>query len=60
MSTNRIEGAAHKATGTLKEAAGKLTGNRKLEAEGVAEKAAGTVQNAVGKAQDKIASALKR
>ena len=60
MSTNRVEGAAHKATGALKEAAGKLTGNRRLEAEGVAEKAAGTVQNTVGKAQDKVAGALKR
>jgi len=59
MSTNRIEGVARKTTGALKETAGKLTGNRRLEAEGVAEKAAGTIQNKVGKAQDKVAHALK-
>jgi uncharacterized protein YjbJ (UPF0337 family) len=59
MSTNRVEGAAHKAAGAIKEAAGKATGNRNLEAKGAAEKAAGEVQNKVGKAQDKLGSALK-
>jgi uncharacterized protein YjbJ (UPF0337 family) len=60
MSTNRVDGAAHKASGAIKEAAGKLTGNRELEARGMAEKVAGDVQNKAGKAQDKIGNALKR
>ncbi len=60
MSTNRIEGAAKVAAGSVKQAAGKLVGNEKLQVEGVAEKAVGTVQNAVGKAQDEIAKKLKK
>lgn len=59
MSTNRIEGAAKKATGAIKEAAGKAVGDEKLRAKGAAEKAEGTVQNAVGKAQDKVAKVIK-
>jgi uncharacterized protein YjbJ (UPF0337 family) len=60
MSTNRVEGAAKKATGAIKEAAGKAVGNERLQVEGAAEKAEGSVQNAVGKAQDKIGNAIKR
>lgn len=60
MSTNRIEGAAKKAAGSVNAAAGKVTGNTSLQAKGMAEKAAGSVQNAVGKAQDKLSNALKR
>jgi uncharacterized protein YjbJ (UPF0337 family) len=60
MSTNRVEGAAHKASGAVKEAAGKATGNPDLEAKGAAEKATGTVQNKVGKAQDKVGNTLKK
>ncbi|HWA60099.1 MAG TPA: CsbD family protein [Caulobacteraceae bacterium] len=59
MSTNRIEGAARKASGAIKEAAGKATGDREMEAKGAAEKVAGSVQNKVGKAQDKIGNAIK-
>jgi uncharacterized protein YjbJ (UPF0337 family) len=51
---NRIEGAGHKAAGSFKEAAGKLTGNEKLKAEGKIEKAGGKVQEAVGKTADEI------
>jgi len=60
MSTNRVEGAAHKAAGAMKEAAGKVVGNPELEAKGAAEKATGHVQNKVGKAQDAVGNALKR
>lgn len=60
MSTNRIEGAAKEAAGSIKQAAGKLVGNEKLQVEGAVEKSAGTVQNAVGKAQDQIAGVLKK
>ncbi|MGH6991935.1 MAG: CsbD family protein [Caulobacteraceae bacterium] len=59
MSTNRVKGAAKKASGTIKNAAGKATGNQSLRAKGAAEKAAGTVQNKVGKAQDKAGRALR-
>lgn len=60
MSTNRVEGAVRSAVGATKEAAGKVTGNERLEAEGAVEKTAGKVQNAVGKGQDKLGDAIKR
>jgi uncharacterized protein YjbJ (UPF0337 family) len=60
MSTNRIEGAARKASGAIKKAVGKATGNDRLRAEGAAEKAAGSAQNAVGKTQDKLGSEIRR
>jgi uncharacterized protein YjbJ (UPF0337 family) len=60
MSKNSIEGAAHKAAGTIKEAAGKILGDKELEAKGVAEKALGEVQGEVGKAQDTLGDALKK
>jgi uncharacterized protein YjbJ (UPF0337 family) len=59
MSQNRVEGAGRKAAGAIKEATGKLTGNRKLQAKGMAEKMAGSAQNKLGKAQDKVGSKLK-
>ncbi len=59
MSTNRVEGAVDKGVGAVKEAAGKATGNERLQAEGAAQKAKGDIQNKVGKAQDKIGDAIK-
>ncbi|MBO9707687.1 MAG: CsbD family protein [Caulobacter sp.] len=59
MSTNRVEGAVDKGLGAVKEAAGKATGNERLQAEGAAQKAKGDIQNKVGKAQDKIGDAIK-
>jgi uncharacterized protein YjbJ (UPF0337 family) len=52
MDKDRVEGAAHQAKGSVKEAVGKVTGDKKTQAEGVAEKAAGKVQNAVGGMKD--------
>jgi uncharacterized protein YjbJ (UPF0337 family) len=59
MSQNRIEGAARKAKGSVKEAAGKAVGNERLQARGTAEKAVGAAQNKLGKAQDKMGRAIK-
>ena len=52
MDKDRIQGAAHQAKGSVKDAAGHVMGDKKMEAEGKAEKAAGKVQNAVGGAKD--------
>jgi uncharacterized protein YjbJ (UPF0337 family) len=52
MDKDRIEGAARQAKGKIKEVAGKITGDAKLEAEGKSEKAAGKVQNTVGGLKD--------
>lgn len=54
MDKNRIEGVAHQAKGAVKEAAGKLTGDAKLQAEGKGEKLAGKVQNAIGGTKDAL------
>jgi len=48
MDKDRLEGSAKQAKGAIKEVAGKVTGDAKLEAEGKSDKAAGKVQNAVG------------
>jgi uncharacterized protein YjbJ (UPF0337 family) len=57
MDKDRIEGSANQAKGAVKEAAGKVTGDAKLQTEGQADKAAGKVQNAVGGAKDAIRDA---
>jgi uncharacterized protein YjbJ (UPF0337 family) len=54
MDKDRIEGSAHQAKGAVKEVAGKVTGDAKLESEGKAEKTAGKVQNAVGGLKDTL------
>lgn len=54
MDQDRTKGMAEKATGSIKEAAGKLSGDAKLQAEGKADKAKGAAHNAVGSAKDAI------
>lgn len=54
MDKDRIEGALKQAKGNLKEAAGKITGDSKLQAEGKADKVEGKVQNAVGGMKDAV------
>lgn len=45
---DQTEGIVHKIKGKVKEVAGELSDNPKLEAEGTAEKMAGKVQEKVG------------
>lgn len=52
MDRQRIEGGVKKATGTVKEKAGQMTGDRDLEAEGKVDKGEGRVRSAVGKVKD--------
>ena len=59
MDKDRAGGIADKAKGSLKSAAGKLTGDAKLQAEGKADKAKGTVKNAIGGAKDALRDAQK-
>lgn len=54
MNTDRIKGAAKQAKGAIKDTAGKLTGDTKLQAEGKADKVEGKVQNTVGGLEDKL------
>ena len=59
MDKDRIAGAANQAKGAVKQAAGKITGDAKLQAEGAADKAKGEVQSAVGSAKDTLRDATK-
>jgi uncharacterized protein YjbJ (UPF0337 family) len=52
MNREEIKGAAREAAGKVKQAVGKATGDRKLEAEGFAEKTKGKLERKVGKAAD--------
>ena len=54
MDKDRIKGSAEQAKGAIKEIAGKVTGDAKLESEGKADKAAGKVQNAIGGLKDTL------
>lgn len=51
---DRIEGAAKNIGGKIKEGAGKLTGDAKLQAEGKADQVEGKTQNAVGGLKDSL------
>jgi uncharacterized protein YjbJ (UPF0337 family) len=46
--TDQAEGKYHEVKGKIKEMAGELTDNPKLEAEGINEKVAGKVQQKIG------------
>ena len=54
MDTYRIDGALKKMGGDVKEAAGKMFGDTKLETEGKAEQVEGKVQNTVGGIKDAV------
>jgi uncharacterized protein YjbJ (UPF0337 family) len=45
---DKVEGTFHEAKGKVKEVAGKITDNPKLEAEGTSEKLTGKVQEKIG------------
>ena len=53
-------GTIDKAKGRVKEAAGALTGDRKLKSEGKVDQAAGKVKDAVGRVADKAKRGLRR
>lgn len=51
-------GKTDEAKGRVKEAAGVLTGDKKLQREGKTDQAAGKVKNAIDKVKDKADSAI--
>ena len=60
MDRNRVEGAAKQVKGSMKEAIGKVTGNRTTQAKGAAQRLAGKVQSKVGEAADAVHHRVKR
>jgi uncharacterized protein YjbJ (UPF0337 family) len=54
MDKNRLIGSGKQLLGVAKQAAGKLVGDAKLQADGKAEQIAGKLQNAAGSAIDTL------
>jgi len=52
MDKEHVKGAMDKASGAAKEAAGKVTDNKKLEAEGKIDKAKGEAREFIGDVKD--------
>jgi len=52
MDRKRVKGAADKTKGAIKDTAGKVTGDKKLQTEGTPDKAKGAVRNAAGHVKD--------
>jgi uncharacterized protein YjbJ (UPF0337 family) len=59
MDKNRLEGLGRKIKGSIKSSVGKLTGDKKMQAEGEAEKLAGSVQSTVGNVKDTARNVIK-
>jgi uncharacterized protein YjbJ (UPF0337 family) len=59
MNKNQVKGRADTAKGTIKQAAGKATGNQKLKQEGAAQKAGGKVESGYGDAKSKVKGITK-
>lgn len=57
MDNEHLKGAADKASGAVKDAIGKATGNDKLRAEGAIDKAKGAAHDVVGDIKDGIKKA---
>ena len=60
MNRDQKGGAGRNVKGRLKEAAGVISGNKKLEAEGLAERVVGAAKYAVGAAKHGAAKKLDR
>ncbi|MBZ9795986.1 CsbD family protein [Mesorhizobium sp. ES1-4] len=58
VNKDQVAGVAKQAKGSVKQAAGKATGNRETQAEGTGDKAAGKVQKAYGDVKDKVKKSL--
>lgn len=59
MNKDQVAGRVEEAKGKLKEVAGRVVGNEKLEGEGIADQAAGKVQKTYGDVKEKAKDAIK-
>jgi uncharacterized protein YjbJ (UPF0337 family) len=60
MNRDQKRGAAQNVKGRIKEVAGIVSGNKKLEADGLAGRVAGAAKHAVGEAKHRAAKKLDR
>lgn len=54
IDNDRVEGSAKNIGGKIKEAVGKVTGDRKSEVDGKSDQVAGKLQNTVGSVKDTL------
>ena len=54
MDKDRVKGSAEQAKGKVKEVAGKVTGDSKLEGEGKADQVSGKIKNTIGGIKDTL------
>jgi uncharacterized protein YjbJ (UPF0337 family) len=54
MDREHIKGTAEKAKGAIKDAAGKVTGDKKLQTEGKLDKAKGSAHNVAGDVKETV------
>jgi uncharacterized protein YjbJ (UPF0337 family) len=54
MDREHVKGTADKAKGAIKDAAGKVTGDKKLQSEGKVDKAKGAAHNIAGDLKDAV------
>jgi uncharacterized protein YjbJ (UPF0337 family) len=59
MDREHVKGVADKAKGTVKEVAGKVTGDKELESEGKLDKAKGDLHKAAGDVKDAFRKATE-
>ena len=52
--SDKVKGTANDAMGNVKQAVGKATDNKKLQAEGIVQERKGEAQKAVGEAKDAV------
>ncbi|MEP6738799.1 MAG: CsbD family protein [Caldimonas sp.] len=60
MNKDQVKGRAEEAKGSVKEATGKVVGNKDLQAEGMIDKAAGKAQAGYGDAKEKLKDAIDK
>jgi uncharacterized protein YjbJ (UPF0337 family) len=60
MNKDQVEGRATQAKGDIKEAAGKLLGNQKLQGEGLVDQAKGKTQAVYGDAKEQVRKGIDR
>ncbi|MDX8468994.1 CsbD family protein [Mesorhizobium sp. VK23B] len=58
VNRDQVVGLAKQVKGSVKQAAGKATGSRRMQVEGVSEKIAGKVRKAYGDVKDKARKVL--
>ena len=60
MNKHQVEGRVEEAKGKVKEVAGTIVGNEKLQSEGLADQASGKTQAGYGDAKESVKDGIKK